>query len=195
MFDRSVFLLVLLLLLYTRGSAQQQLDFFEPGVRIGANYSNIYFPDENGGGGEGKFGLSVGGFTKIRFSRWIALQAEAHYSQKGEVDFELDYLEIPLVLKVYPLKRFNVHIGPQLDIMLLGRIEGLRIDPWVANTALSLPFGIEYEFDFGLLLNLRTIFGLTNVLSTEGQNVIAAGGVDLTDWRNINFHLSTGWRF
>jgi len=176
----------------------QQLDRFELGGRVGVNFANIRIPDLD----ESyfiKYGLVVGGLVKFRFSRWVALQPELLYSQKGaaftEDDIDLKYVTLPLILKIYPYKGLNVQLGPQLDYLFDSRLEEVDGENLFIPFNLSLPIGLGYEFDKGLLLALRFVYSATSILSEEFQELISTEVSGAEDWRNTSFQFSAGWRF
>jgi len=195
MLTRFTFVLLMMLSIASAARAQQQLDPFELGARIGLNTSAIYY-NETETITNLKAGLAVGGFVKFRFSRWIGLQPEILYSQQGgqDVDFgltyNLDYVIVPVLLKVYPLRRLNVQIGPQMDFLVSSRVNDIQADELFVSPNLSLAFGVEYEFDKGLLLTLRYTGNMTNIVDES-----LFQPEESPRWINALFLFSAGWRF
>lgn len=121
---RNILLLSLFLLGMLSAQAQVYL-----GAKIGGNYSNINGIHENS---EGRFAAQIGllGFVGLNKKESLFLQTELNYSQQGEYnrvwdaqgrDFKqkifLDYINIPLLLKWYPLESnrgFFVTGGPYI---------------------------------------------------------------------------------
>ncbi|MGD1891209.1 MAG: porin family protein [Cyclobacteriaceae bacterium] len=189
--------------------AQNQLDPFEYGVRIGWNTSSLWNGDVQEFYGF-KSGLAIGGFAKFRFSRWLALQPELLYSQQGAADNGLtditnptpytirnNYFIIPLLVKIYPFRRFNIHIGPQLGILVSSKlvsstIEDIDTRDFFNSGDLSLTYGLEYEFNKGLLIGLRFNSSFTNINDTSSISPLT--GIPEQVGNGVML-LSAGWRF
>ena len=189
--------------------AQQQLDRFEYGVRIGFTAGSLYNGDQDVRGVYGlRSGLSIGGLAKLRLSRWFDLQPELLYSQQGAVDqgfadvsrigtqpsqiVRNQYFLVPLLVKLYPARKFNIQVGPQLGILLSSTIDGNDSRDEFTPTDFSLAFGVEYEFNQGLLLGMRFSSSLADI--DENSTISSlSGNPQLLG--NGYFLFSTGWRF
>ena len=53
------------------------------GIKAGANYSNVYDSEGEDFVADAKFGLAVGGFVSIPLGKFIGVQPEILFSQKG----------------------------------------------------------------------------------------------------------------
>ena len=190
---RLLLFTLLLITTLSTAQAQQQLDPFELGVRLGWNIASLYDVDTEEIY-ELKSGLAIGGLAKFRFSRWIALQPEFLYSQQGALggsnyDFtkiKNHYLIIPALIKLYPTQRLNFQIGPQFGILIASHIDGIDSRSIFTPAELALATGLEYDFNKGLLLTLRYNYSLTNVYDDNTSPATIA---------NVLFLLSAGWRF
>jgi hypothetical protein len=56
---------------------------FQFGLKIGSNYSNIYDSNGENFDAKGKFGLAGGVFMAIPISKFLGVQPEVLFSQKG----------------------------------------------------------------------------------------------------------------
>lgn len=52
------------------------------GLKLGANYSNVFDSKDNEFHADSKFGLALGGFVSIPFSEYFGFQPELLFSQK-----------------------------------------------------------------------------------------------------------------
>jgi hypothetical protein len=134
---------------------------------------------------ESKLGFCIGGFITFGISEMFAIQPEVLYSMKGskaegivlaesfKVEFNLSYLEIPVLLKVrIPTRgtvRPSIFAGPYLAIKLSGKskieyageseeedLEDLK------DTDIGLVLGAG--IDFGkLTVDLRYNLGITKI--------------------------------
>ncbi len=161
------------------------------GLKIGANFANFYGEDlkelEEGLGEdfESRLGICIGGFITVNISEMFAIQPEVLYSMKGskvegtlfgetfKVEFNLSYLEIPVLVKLRIPTQGNVKpslfVGPSLAIKLSGKgkieyageseeedLEELK------DTDFGLIMGAG--IDFGkLTVDLRYNLGLTKI--------------------------------
>ena len=53
------------------------------GIKAGTNYSNVYDSDNEDFVADGKFGFAAGAFVAIPLGKFIGIQPEILYSQKG----------------------------------------------------------------------------------------------------------------
>ena len=110
----------------------------------------------------------------------------------SDVQLNVQYLSVPVWLKVYPVEGFSLMAGPQLNFRLnseekLGAA-GLSTSIDALNNTYNdvdfgLGFGAQYEFDFGLTLGASYNLGLTDAIDVGFiRNV-----------RNQSIQLSAGW--
>ena len=121
-----------LLLIASIGSvnAQDGREDFHLGLKAGANYSNIYDESDNAFEADGKLGFAGGAFVAIPLGRFLGIQPEILYSQKGyraggtllgtsyEYTRTLSYIDIPLQLAIKPAPGFTIVLGPQYSYLI-----------------------------------------------------------------------------
>jgi hypothetical protein len=143
------------------------------GIKGGVNFSNL----NTDGDPDGKTGYHVGAFLNIGLGG-ISLQPEFLYSVKGAEDFDLTYIEIPILLKKNFAKVINIHLGPQLGILTKAESDfgtGTQdVKEFLKGTDLSLVFGAGVDLPMGLSGGLRYVLGLSdiddNAFGTEIKN-------------------------
>lgn len=131
-------------------------------------------------------GIYAGGFVNYKFSQRFALQPELLYSMQGagetpivnnvRVDYTVDYITLPVMLKFYAAPRLNLEFGPQLALKVNDKVKAKNTvtgvsatsDIDVRNVDFGLNAGLGYEFSMGLGIEARYNFGLSEVL--EGSN-------------------------
>src|SRR5690554_6539139 len=88
------------------------------GIKAGANFSN--FADATGF--SNKTGFQAGIFGGVKFSGNVGIQADILYSQQGAEfrgkDFELNYVNVPVVVKYYVFRGLNIQAGPQFGFVV-----------------------------------------------------------------------------
>ena len=184
------------------GGAFAQLSM---GPKLGLNVSSL-----TGDGSNFRAGMNVGIFANYRINKLLAIQPEFYYSMQGagfddipvltktlESNYTSHYLNIPVLLKIYPWAGLNVHFGPQFGFCvddeykakLAGKeISSKDLEPYgygykAKTFDFSLALGVGYEFDFGMTIDARYNFGLSNVYDEEGSP------------NNTMFILSKGYKF
>ncbi len=131
-------------------------------------------------------------FLTNRFS----LGAGVLYSQQGakldktEVEYDIDYINVPLTANFYVVKGLALRAGIQPGFNINGKMtnDGKEVADFkesVKGFDLSIPFGLSYEYRH-FVIDARYTYGLTKVFDTKK--------VDL-DSKNITFSLSLAYKF
>ena len=171
---------------------------------------------------EFKPGLVLGGFVRWRLSERFAIQPELVYSQQGtanKLDFggypgenkiKLNYLNVPLLLKIYAGRMVNIQFGPQLGVLLSGRRVGQTSYYSGSNGTgyntedtdvkdlykgdFALCGGLGVDLPNGLLGSVRINYGLTDIdndgKSQAFRQAVGTGGV-----HNRTIEFSVGYAF
>jgi hypothetical protein len=120
------------ILLSTGVSAQSDdmREKFVVGAKIGLNRSNVYDKQGENFTADPKLGFAGGGFIDIPLGKYIGLQPEILFSQKGYAgqgtyvggDYSYtrttNYMDIPLQIQLKPSKYFALLVGPQYSYLL-----------------------------------------------------------------------------
>ena len=100
------------------------------GFKIGTNFSNVYDAEGDEFVADGKFGLAAGAFASIPLGKFIGIQPEFLFSQKGfkstgkflgtqyKTTRTTDYIDIPIFFAVKPIDNISVLFGPQFSFLL-----------------------------------------------------------------------------
>ncbi len=162
----------------TNASAQG----FSWGIKAGVNTSSINI-DDDFESLESKLGYFGGVFVELGLSKTFSISADALFSAQGADDIDLSYLDVPVLLNVHLTRGLAIKAGIQPSI----HIGGDDFADMEVNTFdLAMPVGISYEFGFGLILDARYQFGLTDTFKIEDTNVKSLQNV---------VSLSAGFRF
>jgi opacity protein-like surface antigen len=159
------------------------------GVKGGLNIADIGGSDA--GTTETKTGFVAGGFAEFMIGNMFAIQPEVLYSQKGtkesisggELKFKLDYIEVPVLLKInIPIEGSKVHpnvyVGPSVGFKSSCKVSGSSggvsadvdcdaggTDP-IKSTDFGLAFGGGVSFDVGgaeIGVDVRYTLGLSTI--------------------------------
>ncbi len=163
-------LIVAVTILFISSTAiSQEIDL---GIKAGANFANISDVDDL----SSKTGFQAGIFAGLKLSEKVGLQADLLYSQQGaEFDageFDLTYVNVPVVLKYYLVQGLNIQAGPQFGFIVDDKITGVFGDIRAAEKSdVSGIVGAGYDFPFGVRLDARYNFGFSDVFKDfEGKN-------------------------
>ena len=199
-------ILVAIVVLFSTTTFAQSLDL---GLKAGVNFANI---NDVSGDLDGRTGFVVGAFVGGKFNDKIGMQADLLYSQQG-ADFDIDkidlnYVNVPVVIKYFLVKGLHIHAGPQFgfninakqelevtggdtdgDFEITGEDD---IKDEVSGFDLGIGGGLAYQLDNGLFFQGRYIYGLSNV----PEDVDDAQGEDVEDdLVNSVLSLSVGFKF
>lgn len=156
--------------------AAQGIDF---GIKAGVNFANI--SDATGLNFESKTGFVGGVFVGGKFNDRFGIQADLLYSQQGAKldvgEFNLDYVNVPIVAKIYIAQGFHAQVGPQFGVIVNddAKFDGDTIvlnevinDIATNNFEFSGVVGLGYDVPMGLRLEGRYNFGLSDVPDQDG---------------------------
>jgi len=150
------------------------------GIKIGANLSNVYDAQGQEFNADPKFGFVAGGFIAIPIGKYLGVQPEVLFSQKGfqatgtilgsSYNFTrtTNYIDVPLLVQLKPSEFITLMAGPQFSYLIK------QTDVFV-NSIYSEVQQQEFKND-----NLR-------------RNILCfLGGVDL-NYNHLVIGLRAGW--
>lgn len=186
--------------------AQDQVAF---GLKVGANYSNVYDSKSEDFEADGKFGLAAGAFLTIPFGRYIGIQPEVLFSQKGfkstgimfgtpyELKRTTNYIDVPLLLALKPIESITFLAGPQFSFLLKQRD---TFNSPTGNYAQEEEFNNDNVrkntvcFTGGVDINLdHTVVGLR--MGWDLQNNHGNGTSSTPRYKNVWAQATIGYRF
>lgn len=182
------------------------------GLKGGVNFSNLYTNDVDDNNILTSFHAGI--FVTLPITSFIAIQPEVLYSRKGaelvynnafvqgNAQFRLNYLEVPLLLKVNLTERFNIQAGPYVAYLIDADVKnksgngGFDFDQNLDNSDFNkfdygLSAGLGFDFDsFGI--GVRYNYGMANVGKKRDF-----GGTSYTfpDAKNSNLSFFAAFKF
>ncbi|MDP1746541.1 MAG: porin family protein [Bacteroidota bacterium] len=164
-------------------SSAQETDLRERllfGLKAGVNYSNVYDTQGEEFQADPKLGLAAGAFVAIPIGKYLGIQPEVLYSQKGfkatgrilggtyEFTRTTSFIDVPLLVSFKPSEFLTLLAGPQYSYLI-------KQSDVFANSSTSILQEQEFEND-----NIR-------------KNILClTGGVDLT-LKHIVLGARVGW--
>lgn len=199
---------IVVLLLVSTAGAQSHYKTLSWGVKAGLNVTSVTDAVDKIGSSQTKYVLGL--FLEFRPVKFLGISAELNYSGQGfSADgtytpagttlnipytsrYDLGYLEVPILANVYLWRGLALKAGIQYGSLISSRVNvfGADIDkPTNFNKSnVSIPVGIGYSFGFGLLLDVRYNFGLSDI----NRGLFDAGNITA---HSQVFTVSAGFRF
>ena len=147
-------------------------------------------------------GFRVGGFLNLRWgyrtensSKGTGLwgfQPELIYSNQAVKtdagDIKMNYIAVPLLLKVYPTTALSIEVGPEFSYLISTSPSTMAVDGAEIKVGdckgmnVGLAAGLAYDFEMGLTVGARYTYGFTDM----AKNL---------KWKNSNIQVTVGWMF
>ena len=193
----------------TSVSAQSDSKTIQLGAKGGVNFSKLTGDDFDDV--DSRTSFNAGLIAEIPLSERISFQPEVFYSGQGfdildrdqdnvfdtdqNVEYQLDYIQVPLLLKVYLVEGLSVEAGPQFGFKIHeefdsepnsdgGDFEIDEDDSYVKDFDTSIALGTSYKFDGGFFVSARYTMGLTSIFKddtffegVDGKNEVWQFGV------------------
>lgn len=179
------------------------------GLKAGANYSNVYDSQNQNFVADAKFGFAAGGFVAIPFGKFIGIQPEILFSQKGfkssgtylgssySMTRTTDYIDVPILFAVKPVKEITLLFGPQFSYLTKqkdeftgGTISSIQQQDFNNNNVRKNTFCLTGGIDFNLN---NLVFGLRT--GWDVKNNDGNGNATTPRYKNMWHQLTIGFRF
>jgi hypothetical protein len=115
---------------YAQNSNSDSRDKLSIGLKIGANLSNVYDSQGDQFNADSKFGLAAGAFVSIPIVKYLGIQPEILFSQKGfkgsgsilgsdySFTHTTNYIDVPLLVAIKPISALTILAGPQYSYLV-----------------------------------------------------------------------------
>jgi hypothetical protein len=178
---KKISLVLLLLISVLTLSSQIK---FAAGIKGGLNYSKLNVDNLTT---KGETGYHAGAFALFRFAK-VGLQPEVILSQQGSsvsvADWQLSYINFPVILKIYLAAGVNLQLGPQFGFVSKEELDNTSTADIVKSSDISAGLGLGWEAPFGLTADARYNIGITDNSSGTTSNAV----------KNQVFQLSVGFK-
>jgi len=208
--------MLILYTLFIGVTVMAQNDKVKLGIKAGLNISSLTF-DESELSSSSKTGFTAGVMVEIPLAKNFSLQPELLYSQQGtKTSFfdqdvtnsnfkgriELNYLNIPLMLKYYVIKGLSIQAGPQIGLLLKANSkyqdnflgyenqESFNLKKYSNGIDTSINFGLGYQFKEKFYTDFRYNISYSNVFKDSDANYFINH-----DMKNKVFQITIGYFF
>lgn len=191
---KQLFILGILFLSVTQAKAQSDMMGFDFGVRGGVNFATLTSGDLDEAP-DARTSFYAGFVAEAPLTERFSIQAEAFYSGQGfdiqsvedgdDIEFQLDYIQVPVLLKIYLVEGLNIHAGPQFGFKISEEIDSSPLDDGgdfdtdsIKDFDFQIAAGVEYKFTGGFFVQARYAYGLTEVIdNTDTHNAVFSTGI------------------
>lgn len=174
-------------------SAQSWSEEFQIGARGGVNFANVVDSDFDSPDGRTSFYLGL--LAELPLSERFSVQPEVFYSGQGydindlpnqrDAEFQIDYIQVPLLAKFYLIEGLNLHAGPQFGFKVNEEIDFAPNDNGgdfdtdsIKTFDFQLTGGVEYKFAQSFFVQARYAYGLSEVIdNSEIHNSVFSAGL------------------
>lgn len=181
----------------------QTNDSFTPkfGVKGGVNFATVSGDDFDSP--DSRTSFHVGLLAEFPMTEMFSIQAEALYSGQGfesdvdgelfggdgKVEYQLDYINVPVLAKVYILDGLSIEAGPQFGFKVNEEIDAeanaddgdLNLDE-AEDFDFGVAAGLTFETSMGLFATGRYTQGFTDIVNDR-------------DVKNSVFQIGIGYKF
>ena len=193
-------------------SSAQETDLRERllfGLKAGVNYSNVYDAQGEEFQADPKLGLAAGAFIVIPIGKYLGIQPEVLYSQKGfkatgrilggsyEFTRTTSFIDVPLLVSFKPSEFVTLLAGPQYSYLI-------KQSDVFANSSTSYLQEQEFEND-NIRKNILCLTGGADLtlkhivlgarVGWDIQNNNGDGTASTPRYKNVWYQATVGYRF
>ena len=173
------------------------------GVKGGVNFANV-----NGDGvpdPDSRTSFHVGALAEFPLAEMFSVQVEALYSGQGyeynynlpvigsgTIERQLDYINVPVLAKVYLFKGFSLEAGPQFGFLVNEEFDtapedndGDRPTDDAKDFEFGFAGGLTFQTEMGLFATARYNQGVTYIFKDDQDNKAS----------NSVFQIGVGFKF
>lgn len=209
---KKIYLTIAAIAFYALTVSAQEINYRESvhfGVKAGLNYSNVYDSEGEEFNADPKFGFAGGMFLSVPIGKFIGIQPELLFSQKGfqasgrllgsNYNFTrtTSYIDVPLMFALKPSEYVTILAGPQYSYLVKQK------DVFTGTTS---SYAQEEEFKNDNIR--RNILCFSGGIDVNVQHVVigARAGWDIQKnhgdgasttprYRNVWYQATLGYRF
>lgn len=190
--------------------AQDENITTEFGVKGGFNMSNFLSDDDEATDENILYGFNAGVYATLPISDFVAIQPEVLFTTRGskleynsdvasgDAKFKLNYIEVPLLVRVNITKNFNLQAGGYASYLVSSKLTG----DGAAEFNEDIDTDDLNKFDAGIVagvgvdfspisIGLRYNYGLTTI---GKERTVAGTTYTFPDAKNSNFSLYLSYK-
>ncbi len=195
-----------------KGSADSIIDFRDKlmfGLKAGVNYSNVYDAQGEQFNADPKFGFVGGVFLEIPIGKYLGVQPEVLFSQKGfqatgnllsnayTITRTTSFIDIPLFIAFKPSEFLTILAGPQYSYLMKQRDTFTNSNSSVAQEKEFSNDDIRkniMSFAGGIDFTLRHLV-IGGRVAWDVQTNNSNGAATTPRYKNVWYQTTIGFRF
>lgn len=164
------------------------------GIKGGVNLATVTGSDFDSP--DSRTSFHVGLVGEMPIADILSIQAEVLYSGQGfdftpipggdKAEFQLDYINVPVLAKVYVFKGLSLEVGPQFGFLVNEKVDFKSGEDVELDNAKKFDFGVAggltFQTDMGLFASGRYVYGVTDIY-------------DNVNIKNSVFQIGLGYKF
>jgi len=184
------------------------------GIKGGLNFATLNGTSSLSTAYDSRTGYHFGAYMLFKFTK-IGIQPEVVFSRQGHsytysnTSFKdnYDYVNIPIMLKLYLAAGFNLQAGAQFGFLTSaqgsvinastgGATTGQDLKNFVNSTDFSVPVGFGWDLPFGLSLAARYNIGMSDINKLTGSSgsTTVTSSMGTAQAKNQVIQISVGYR-
>ncbi|MES2517446.1 MAG: porin family protein [Bacteroidota bacterium] len=189
--------------------AQKSENGLNFGLKFGANLSNIYDSKTDQFTADNKYGLAIGAFAALPLGKFLGIQPEVLFSQKGfkgtgtllgstyNFTRTTNFIDVPILLAIKPVSFLTILGGPQFSFLLKQKDEFVTSLTSVQQEQVFQTDNLRkniFGFTGGIDLNLeRIVIGARAGWDVQNNN--GDGTTTTPRYKNVWYQATIGFRF
>ena len=175
------------------------------GVKGGVNFATVNGAENP----DSRTSFHVGALAEFPIADIFSLQVEALYSGQGfelrtpgdilnpdgdKAEYQLDYINVPVLAKVYLFEGFSIEAGPQFSFLVNEEVDtepnagsGDTDTDFAETFEFGVAGGVTFQTSMGLFATARYNQGITNISKDDSE-----GSDKIT---NSVFQIGIGYKF
>lgn len=172
-------ILFAMLLVSIGASAQAWSEQVQFGARGGVNFSTVTGDDYDSP--DSRTSFYAGLLAELPVTERFSFQPEVFYSGQGydltdepnqrDAEFQMDYIQVPVLAKIYLIEGLNIHLGPQFGFKVNEEIDfepgensGDLDSDSIKDFDFQVTGGLEYKIASNIFIQGRYSYGFSEVV-------------------------------
>lgn len=197
---KKIFAIAAMAVACLSANAQQAAGTWSVTPKVGIAATNQFISgDGDSYNGDAKIGLVAGAEVTYQASNRWGISAGALYTMEGakwgdeNYKENFEYINVPILANFYPCHGLAIKAGVQPGFLTKAKYSydsvvgkgDVDIKDNCNSVDFSIPVGVSYEFDAGIMLDARYNIGISNIYKNTGD----------VKTRNLVFQFTVGYKF
>jgi hypothetical protein len=129
----------------------------------------------------------VGAYLNLNITKSFGITPEVLFTAMGskweDAKVNMDYISIPVMIRILPIKQLSLEVGPQFSFLTSAKIEDVEdAEKYLKSNDFGLAFGVGVHLPLGLNIGGRYVLGFTNISDVSEDEI-----------KNRTIQVYVGW--